>query len=82
MAALSWGREAEMLGSLMMVAAGDWVSSPRRARSSSAREKAARMRPASEMSAVPTLTPARWAKPRTTGRKEWVASIGASSVQV
>ena len=31
---------------------------------------------------VPTLTPARWAKPRTIGRKEWVASIGASSVQV
>ena len=28
------------------------------------------MRPANEMSAVPTLTPARWAKPRTTGRKE------------
>ena len=71
-----------MLGSLMIVAAGDWVSSPSRARSSLARENAARMRPASEMSAVPTLTPARWAKPRTIGRKEWVASIGASSVQV
>ena len=40
------------------------------------------MRPANEMSAVPTLTPARWAKPRTIGRKECVASIGASSVQV
>ena len=66
----------------MIVVVGDWVSAPRAARSSSARSKAARMRCASEISAVPTLTPAARVNPSTIGRKEWVASMGASSVQV
>jgi hypothetical protein len=42
----------------------------------------ARMRPASEMSRVSTSTPAVEAKACTTGRNEYVASIGASSVRV
>ena len=71
-----------MLGSLMIVAFGDRVSAPRAARSSSASSKAARMRPASEMSAVPMLTPAARVNPSTIGRRERVASMGASSVQV
>ena len=82
MAALSWGREAEILGSLIMVARGEDVSAPRAARSSSARPKAASMRPAREMSAVDRLTPAARVKPSMMGSREWVASMGASSVQV
>ena len=34
MQAFSWGMEALMFGSLMMFAAGDWVSSPSSARAS------------------------------------------------
>ena len=40
------------------------------------------MRPASEMSRVSTATPAVAAKASMTGRKEYVASSGASSVSV
>jgi hypothetical protein len=65
MAALSCGIEAEMLGSLMMLASGLVASSPSSARSSatfcSAPSRSgnwARMRPASEMSRVSTTMPA------------------------
>ncbi len=58
MAALSWGTEAEMFGSLMMLASGVLASSPSSARSSGCRPKAAARRPASEMSRVSTSTPA------------------------
>ena len=44
--------------------------------------KLAMMRPAREMSRVSTLTPAVDAYARTTGRNEYVASAGASSVWV
>ncbi len=89
MAALSCGIEAEMFGSLMMLASGVWASSPSSAsaspiRCSSVRRsgKAAMIRPASEMSRVSTSTPAVEAKASMTGRKEYVASSGASSVRV
>ena len=89
MAALSCGIEAETLGSLMMLASGVVASAPSSARSSLIRCSSvrcsgnrARMRPASEMSRVSTSTPAEEAKACTTGRKEYVASIGASSVSV
>ena len=89
MAALSWGIDAEMFGSLMMLATGVVASSPSSVSASPTRwssvrcsGKSARMRPASEMSRVSTSTPAVEAKACTTGRKEYVASIGASSVRV
>lgn len=40
------------------------------------------IRPESEMSRVSTSTPAVFAKDAMTGRKEWVARNGASSVSV
>jgi hypothetical protein len=64
MAAMSWGMEALMLGSLMMLASGWWVRSPSLPRLSgifwpSVRRsgKFARMRPAREMSEVSTAMP-------------------------
>ena len=88
-AALSCGTDAEMLGSLMMLASGVVASSPSSARASlsawsagSRSAKAATMRPASEMSRVSTSTPAADAYAWTTGRKEYVARSGASSVSV
>ena len=89
MAALSCGIEALMLGSLMMLASGVLARSPSSASASSMRcssvsrsGNGARMRPASEMSRVSTSTPALAAKAAMIGRKEYVASIGASSVWV
>jgi hypothetical protein len=79
-AALSCGTEALMLGSLMMFASGVCASAPSSPRASSARPKAARMRPASEMSRVSMSTPALPAYACSTGSREWVASAGASSV--
>ena len=73
----------------MMLAFGSCVSSPS---SDSASEvfwasvscsgKFARMRPASEMSRVSTAMPIGPAKALMTGRKEYVARAGASSVWV
>ena len=64
MASLSCGSEALTLGSLMMLASGRVASSPSSARASGTRcasvrwsGKAARMRPAREMSRVSTSTP-------------------------
>ena len=81
--------DAETFGSLMMFASGVVASSPSSARASPIRcscvrrsGNTARMRPAREMSRVCTSTPAEEAKACTTGRKEYVASIGASSVRV
>ena len=78
-----------MFGSLMMFASGVVASSPSSARASSIRwsseshsGNAARIRPAREMSRVCTSTPAEEAKAWTTGRKDSVASMGASSVSV
>ncbi|CAM5284115.1 hypothetical protein SALBM217S_06196 [Streptomyces griseoloalbus] len=81
--------DAEMFGSLMMLAAGVFASSPSSARASGMRWSSVRysgntamMRPASEMSRVSTATPACEAYAWTTGRKEYVARAGASSVCV
>ncbi len=89
MAALSCGMDAEMFGSLMMLAPGALASSPSSASASSIRwsafrrsGKLAMMRPASEMSRLSTVTPAVEAYASTTGRNEYVASAGASSVCV
>ena len=78
-----------MLGSLMMLAAGVLANSPNSASASAIRcssprrsGKLDRIRPASEMSRVCTSTPAVAAYARTIGRKEYVASSGASSVRV
>jgi hypothetical protein len=78
-----------MLGSLTTLASGVFTSSPSKARSSGMRwssdrrsGKAARMRPASEMSLVPTETPAAAAKRRMIGSREALASSGASSTLV
>ncbi len=78
-----------MLGSLMMLVSGNWVSSPSSVRLSGTRcssvrrsENSARMRAATEMSRDLTSMSAAWAKARTTGRKAYVASSGASSVSV
>ena len=78
-----------MLGSLMTLAAGVLQSSPSLLNSSSTRcvlsrlsGKLARTRPASEMSRSSHWTPADSVKARTIGSKEWVASMGASSVYV
>jgi hypothetical protein len=89
MAALSWGTEAEMFGSLMMLASGFLASSPSSARSLAMRcsglsssGNRARMRPDSEMSRVSTSMPAERVNACTMGSNEYVASIGASSVSV
>ena len=78
-----------MLGSLMTFASGVFTNSPRAARSSSWRcssvrysGKVAMMRPASEMSRVPMVTPAGAAKARMIGSREAEASSGASSTLV
>ena len=78
-----------MLGSLMMLASGVLASAPSSARASSSRCSSvsrsgnwAMIRPASEMSRVSTATPAWPAYAWTIGRKEYVASSGASSVWV
>ena len=90
MAALSWGIEAEMLGSLMMLASGRPVERTElgqgvtrgAALRPSRSGKAARIRPASEMSRDSTATPPCAANARRMGRNEYVASAGASSVWV
>ena len=89
MAAFSCGIEALMLGSLMMLAAGVWARAPSSASASGMRwssgrrsANAAMMRPAREMSRVSTPTPALAAYASMIGRKEYVASSGASSVWV
>ena len=78
-----------MLGSLMTLASGCFTNWPSSARSSGWRcasvrfsGKAARMRPASEMSLVPTSIPAALAKVRMIGSSEALASSGASSTMV
>ncbi len=65
MAAFSCGMDAEMFGSLMMLAPGVLASSPSSVSASAMRwsswrysGKTAMIRPASEMSRVSTLTPA------------------------
>src|SRR3546814_8588865 len=80
--------DSEMLGSLMMVAAGVLASGPSSARASGTRwssvstsGKTARMRAAREMSRVSTSTPAARAKVSIIGSSECVASAGASSVR-
>ncbi len=89
MAETSCGTEALMLGSLMIVVSGSWVSRPSSARLSGTRcssvrqsGKAARMRAASEMSLGWTSIPAGPVKACTIGRNEYVANKGASSVSV
>jgi hypothetical protein len=88
-AAFSCGIEAETFGSLMMFAWGVLASSPSSASASSMRCPASRysgkpemIRPAREMSRVSTRTPAVEAYAWTTGRNEYVARAGASSVCV
>jgi len=78
-----------MLGSLMMLVSGSSVRRPSSARLSGTRcasvrksGNSPRMRAATEMSLVVTLIPAGAAKVRTIGKKELVASSGASSVRV
>ena len=73
----------------MMFASGFFASSPSSAsasltRCSSVRRSgnSDRMRAATEMSRVSAATPAVEANARTIGRKEYVASRGASSVSV
>jgi hypothetical protein len=89
MAAVSCGTEAEMFGNLITLAAGVVTRSPSTARSSGWRCASPRysgndprMRPASEMSRVSTVTPAAFAKNRTMGRSDALASSGASSTFV
>ncbi len=89
MASRSCGSDALTLGSLMMLASGFVASSPSSASASGTRwasvrwsGKAARIRPASEMSRVSTVTPAVDAKAWMIGRSECVARAGASSVNV
>ena len=76
-----------MLGSLMMLASGVLTNSPSSASASGTRWSSlsssgnwARIRAASEMSRSSTSTPAAPAKASMIGRKECVASAGASSV--
>ena len=78
-----------MFGSLMTLASGRVTRSPSSARVSGTRWSSgswssnwARIRAASEMSRVSTSTPAASVNASITGRKEWVASAGASSVYV
>ena len=89
MAAMSWGIEALMFGSLMMLASGVWARSPNWVRKSGMRccsvrlsGKFARMRPASEMSRVSTATPVPLVKAWMMGSREYVARAGASSISV
>jgi hypothetical protein len=89
MAALSWGVEALMLGSLTMLASGVFARAPSSARSSATRwssgsrsAKLARIRAPSEMSRVSTDTSAVAAYASMMGRNEYVANSGASSVWV
>ncbi len=89
MAAFSCGIDAEMFGSLMMFASGSVASPPSSASASptccasvSFCGKAARMRPASEMSRVSTSTPALPVTALMIGRNDAVARAGASSVYV
>ena len=78
-----------MFGSLMTLAAGFFTSSPSSARSSGWRcaavsfsGKAAMMRPASEISLVPTEMPAGAVKARMIGSSDADAICGASSTLV
>ena len=78
-----------MLGSLMTLAPGSLTSSPSSARSSGRfwlsdrwSGKLARMRPASEMSLVPTEIPAGRVNARMIGRNDALANSGASSTLV
>ncbi len=89
MVALSWGIDALMFGSLMMFASGCRASRPSSARSSETRWSSpsrsgnwASTRAASEMSRVSTSTPHTPAYAWMIGRREYVASSGASSVSV
>ena len=77
------------MGSLMMFAAGSWVSAPRKASPSSTccscvrqSPKAASTLPAREISVILMSMPAAEVNLRTIGSKEQVASDGASSVRV
>ncbi|MNY58024.1 hypothetical protein D3C86_1943140 [compost metagenome] len=85
----NWCTEALMLGSLMMLVSGSSVRRPSSARlfgtfCSSVRKSgnSPRIRPATEMSLVSTLTPAGAVNARTMGRNALVARRGASSVRV
>ncbi len=78
-----------MFGSLMMFACGVLASSPSSASASGCRccsvsrsGNWAMIRPASEMSRASTRTPAGAVNAWMIGRKEYVASSGASSVRV
>jgi len=89
MAAVNCGRDALMLGNLMMLVSGSSVSRPNSARvfgtfcaSVKYSGNSARMRAATEMSLFSISIPAGAVKVRMTGRKEHVASKGASSVSV
>ena len=89
MARLSWGTDALMFGSLMMLASGVLASSPSSVSASgtccsslSRSGNWARMRPASEMSRSSISMPAEAANLRTIGSSERVARAGASSVSV
>ena len=67
----------------MMFASGVVASSPSSASTSRLlAERAARIRPASEMSRSSTSTPAGAANASMIGSSDWVASAGASSVCV
>ncbi len=75
MVSRSWGSEALMFGSLMMLASGFRASSPRKARLSGTRwasvrssGKLASRRPASEMSQSSTSTPVPRVKPWMIGK--------------
>ena len=89
MAAINCATDALMLGSLMMFASGCKVSLPKSAKVLGTRcsglrksENSPKMRLATEISLVSTFTPAGWVKVRMMGKKEAVASNGASSVRV
>ena len=88
-AAFSCGMDALMFGSLMTLASGVVTSTPSSASASGTRcfssrksGNEARIRPASEMSRVSTVTPAAEANAWMIGRNDNVASAGASSVKV
>ena len=89
MAAVSWGKDALMLGSLMMLVSGSKVSFPNSFKvlgtfcaSGRKSENSASTRAATEMSLCSTSMPAGAVNVRTIGRNEAVASKGASSVSV
>ncbi len=86
---MSWGTEALMFGSLMMLASGVCASSPSSASASGTRWSSssssgnwARIRPASEMSRSSMSMPAAPANASMIGSSDLVASAGASSVCV